>query len=317
MDDAHLTLTGFKISINPKSVLRKAGLHESSVKHIYCVRCGKKLALEILKTDTEIKEGLLFCVQCGLYFPIIDKIPIMWDDFTNYLSNRPRLGGILYTKAITPKLKLYIKSKLGDITKNHTDVSLVEKRWSSIYEKNKKSPFYHMIKKSLDSTSNFGTALEHGCSIGIIAQHLAKSRMRVFGIDKSYYAIEIAKKSDSENLDYFVSDSLLSPFGKTKFDSVVGLNLFEIIEPKLLLKSLSRQVKKDGFLVLSDPYDFERGEKSVKEPLYEESIRDELIRLGFSISKETKKPMFLSWNLKLHKRATLQYKVDLVVGKKQ
>ncbi|MBM2852574.1 MAG: Class SAM-dependent methyltransferase [Candidatus Nitrosotenuis sp.] len=281
------------------------------------MKCGKKLALEILKKDTEIREGFLFCVRCNLHFPIIDKIPIIWDDFTNYLSNRPRLGGILYTKAVTPKLKHYIKKSLGAIAKNHTDISLVEKRWSSIYEKNKKSPFYGMIKKSLDSISNSGTALEHGCSIGIITQHLSESHSLVFGIDKSYHAIEIAKKSDSENLDYFVADSISSPFGKAKFDSVVGLNLFEIIEPKILLESLSRQVKKGGFLVLSDPYDFERGEKSVKEPLYEESIRDKLVQLGLSISKETKKPAFLSWNLKLHKRATLQYKVDLIIGKKR
>lgn len=281
------------------------------------MRCGKKLALEILKKDTEINEGFLFCAYCGLHFPIVGKIPILWNDFTNYLSNRTRLGGILYTKAVTPKLKQYIKKSLGAITKNHADVSLVEKRWSSIYEKNKKSPFYGMIKKSLDSISNSGITIEHGCSIGIIAQHLSESHSLVFGIDKSYHAIEIAKKSDSENLDYFVADSISSPFGKAKFDSVIGLNLFEIIEPKILLESLSRQVRQGGFLVLSDPYDFERGEKSVKEPLYEESIRDELVHLGFSISKKTKKPTFFSWNLKLHKRATLQYKVDLIIGKKR
>lgn len=222
---------------------------------------------------------------------------------------------MLYAKTVAPKLRLYIKNSLGVIKKGNADVSLVEKRWSSIYEKNKKSAFYGVIKKSLGSAS--GTALEHGCSIGIITSHLAKSRRLVFGIDKSYYAIEIAKKSHAPNLDYFVADSLSQPFGRAKFDSVVGLNLFEIIEPKLLLKSLARQVDSGGLLVLSDPYDFERGEKSVKEPLYAESIRGELARLGFSISKQTKKPQFLQWNLKLHQRATLQYKVDLVVGKKR
>jgi len=279
------------------------------------VRCGKKLSLEVLKKDTEITEGFLFCAYCDLYFPIIDKIPILWDDFKNYLSNRPRLGGMLYTKAVTPKLKLYIKDTLGSILKDLTDVSLVEKRWSLIYEKNKKSKFYDTIKKSLDKIPNSRTTLEHGCSIGIMTRHLAKSH-DVFGIDKSYPAIEIAKKYDSKNLDYFVADSLSHPFGNAKFDSVVGLNLFEIIEPKLFLKLLSRQVRSGGFLILSDPYDFERGEKSVKEPLHEESIRSELVRLGFSISKETKKPAFLPWNLKLHHRATLQYKVDLIIGKK-
>lgn len=291
-------------------------MHESSLKNICCVRCGKKLSLEVLKKDTEIAEGFLFCAYCDLHFPIIGKIPILWDDFTIYLSNRPRLGGMLYAKAASPKLKRYIKDGLCSIQKNRADVSLVEKRWSSIYERNKKSKFYDVMKKSLEKILRPGTVLEHGCSIGIMTQHLAKSH-DAFGIDKSYYALEIAKKSDSHNVDYFVADSLSCPFGKTKFDCVVGLNLFELIEPKPFLRLLSKQVRKGGFLVLSDPYDFERGDKSVKEPLHAESIREELARLGFSMSKETRKPAFLKWNLKLHERAMLQYKVDLIIGKKQ
>jgi SAM-dependent methyltransferase len=119
-----------------------------------------------------------------------------------------------------------------------------------------------------------------------------------------------------KNLDFFVADSLEQPFGKTKFDLVVGLNLFEIIEPKTFLKLLADQVRKDGWLVLSDPYDFERGAKSVKEPLYEDSVRKELSRHGFAVSKQTRKPSHLLWNLELHKRAVLQYRVDLIVAKK-
>ncbi|HSA97640.1 MAG TPA: class I SAM-dependent methyltransferase [Candidatus Nitrosotenuis sp.] len=291
-------------------------MHESSLRHVRCVRCGKKLSLEVLRQDSEIDEGFLLCTFCDLRFPIIGKIPILWGDFTGYLSNRPRLGGMLYQKASATKLKLYVKNSLGAIKKNNADVSLVEKRWSAIYEKNKKSRFYGMIKESLDRTACSGIALEHGCSIGTITSHLARSHSSVFGIDKSYHAIEIAKKTPSENLDYFVADSLSQPFGKTRFDSVVGLNLFEIIEPKLLLKSLARQVKKGGLLVLSDPYDFERGERSIREPLYGESVRNELGRLGFSISKQTRKPSFHLWHLKLHARAKLEYKVDLIVAKK-
>ena len=258
------------------------------------MRCGKKLSLDVLLHESEVKEGFLFCEFCNLHFPIIGKIPILWDDFSTYLSNRPRLGGMMYARAASQKLKLYIKDTLGAIRKSHPDVSLVEKRWTSIYGENKKSTFYGAVKKSLGSSS--GTALEHGCSIGIITSHLAKSRRLVFGIDKSYYAIEVAKKQHHENLDYFVADSLSHPFGKAKFDSVVGLNLFEIIEPRLLLKLLARQVEKGGLLVLSDPYDFERGERSVKEPLHEASIRKEMSNLGLSVSKQTLAPQFLPWN---------------------
>jgi hypothetical protein len=78
----------------------------------------------------------------------------------------------------------------------------------------------------------------------------------------------------------------------------------------------ARQLKKGGDLLLSDPYDFERGDKSVREPLYADSLRYELRKYGFSIHPKTKKPSFVPWRLKLHERASLHYEADLVIAKK-
>jgi hypothetical protein len=135
-------------------------------------------------------------------------------------------------------------------------------------------------------------------------------------MDKSFYAITEAKKTKLRNLDFFVADSLEHPFGRIKFDLVLALNLFELIEPKPLLKLLASQVQKDGALVLSDPYDFERGAKSVREPIYEESLRKELGKHCFRLSRETRKPSFVPWNLKLNDRASLNYLVDLIFATK-
>jgi uncharacterized protein YbaR (Trm112 family)/2-polyprenyl-3-methyl-5-hydroxy-6-metoxy-1,4-benzoquinol methylase len=280
------------------------------------MRCRSKLEPKIQSENEQIEEGFLYCQKCGQVFPIIEKIPILWNDFANYLSNRPRLGGDLFLRAKTAKMKSFVKATLGQIRKNPSDQSIIEERWHKIYTQNKNSQFYSKIKQNLQKISSSGAALEHGCSIGTITQYLAKTHTLAFGIDKSYYAIAEAKKTKLKNLDFFVADSTAQPFGKSRLDLIVALNLFELIEPKLLLKTLAGQVKKKGWLVLSDPYDFERGEKSVKEPLYEDSIRRELSRYGFAISKITKKPSHLLWSLKLHRRALLQYKVDLIIGKK-
>lgn len=219
-------------------------------------------------------------------------------------------------KAKTTKMRSFVKQALSKIHKNPSDQSIIENRWFEIYKENSNARFYSKIKTAIKSISAGGTALEHGCSIGQVTQHLAKTHSLAFGIDKSYRAISEAKKSKMKNLDFFVADSLAHPFGKTKFDLVVGLNLFDLVEPKILLKLLSGQLRKGGWIVLSDPYDFERGAKSVIEPLYEDSIRRELSRHGIGISKQTRKPSHIPWNLKLHKRAILQYKVDLIMGKK-
>ncbi len=157
--------------------------------------------------------------------------------------------------------------------------------------------------------------LEYGCSIGIMGNFLANSNQNVFGIDRSFGAISIAKKIQKDNLDYFVSDLMSDIFGKTKFDLILALNVLELVEPGDLLQHISKQIPK-GTFVISDPYDFDRGKNSVKKPLDELTLRASLEELGFVIDMKTKKPSYLIWNLKLNPRSTLNYKVDLIIAKK-
>jgi len=157
-------------------------------------------------------------------------------------------------------------------------------------------------------------AIEHGCSIGTISKFMAKNNDITFGIDNSFSAIFAAKKNQIKNLDFFVADSLEHPFGNLKFGLVVALNLLELIEPIKLVKIVSRQTK--GTLILSDPYDYDRGKFSVTNPVTPTVLRKELKKHGFRISSNTMKPSFIPWNLSLNQRTRLDYRVDLVVCKK-
>jgi len=288
---------------------------ESSAKFLKCVRCGSKLELDVFKLDQEIEEGILECKKCNLVFPIIEKIPILWDDFSKYLSSRKVLGGKLYRLTNTGKMKKFLKFSLSQ-TKQHTDDrTALEERWSKIYQNNKSSKFYSIIKKNLNFIAKSKLVLEYGCSIGIITYSLADCHDMVFGIDRSFSALRYAKKSSKNNLDYIVADSLSPVFGKLQFDLILALNILELIEPLDLIKQVSKQIS-SGHFVISDPYDFDRGANSVKKPLDESTLRTNLGNLGFKISSKTKNPSYIPWNLKLNPRATLNYKVDLIVGKK-
>lgn len=94
----------------------------------------------------------------------------------------------------------------------------------------------------------------------------------------------------------------------------MALNVLELVEPIDFLKQISQQIH-EGTFVISDPYDFDRGKTSVKKFLDESTLRSILGELGFYITKTTQKPSFLTWNLKLNPRSTLNYKVDLIVAK--
>jgi len=288
---------------------------ESSLEFFRCVRCGSKLELDVFKLDKEIEEGILECKKCNLIFPILQKIPVLWDDFSEYLSHRKVLSGIIYKSIASETLKKFVKSSLSKIKKFSNDLTALEKRWSLIYQNSKGSKFYSHIKNNLDFITPSNFVLEHGCSIGIMTSSLANSCQMVFGVDRSFSALSYAKKYYKNNLDYAVADSLFPIFGKFQFDLILALNVLELIEPDVFLKQMSEQIS-SGYLVITEPYDFDRGINSVKTSLDESTLRTNLKHLGFKIMPKTRNPSFIPWNLKLNPRTTLNYKVDLVIGKK-
>jgi 2-polyprenyl-3-methyl-5-hydroxy-6-metoxy-1,4-benzoquinol methylase/uncharacterized protein YbaR (Trm112 family) len=290
-------------------------MYESSLNFLRCVRCGSKLEIDVFRKEREIEEGILECKRCSMCFPIIQKIPVLWDDFSKYISERIMLGGKLFRSVSHDKMKKFLKHALSNSKRNTGDKTTLEERWSKIYQKSQKSRFYSVIKNELDVLPKSKLVLEYGCSIGIMSSILANSNQNVFGIDRSFSAISIAKKTQKENLDYFVADLMSDVFGKTKFDLILALNVLELVEPEDLLKHISQQIS-NGALVIADPYDFDRGKNSVKKPLDEFTLRTCLDKMGFVISMKTKKPSYLTWNLKINSRSTLNYKVDLVIANK-
>ena len=289
-------------------------MYESSLKYLKCPRCGNSLELEKLLESSEIEEGFLHCKKCKLDFPIISKIVILWDDFSNYISSRKVLSGRLYRLATTKNMKVFLKSSFSN-AKFKEDRTHLEDRWAKIYQNSKKSRFYSTINRHIHSIPSSKLGVEYGCSIGIITSQMSKKCNYVFGVDRSFSALQEAKKLGKKNIDYVIADTFSNIFGKLNFELVVALNVLEIMEPTTLIKKISKQIS-NGFAIISDPYDFDRGANSIKNRVDEKSIREFMRNLGFEITSETKTASEIPWNLKLHSRATLNYKVDLIIGKK-
>ena len=274
------------------------------------------MSLNILKTSNEIDEGFLICSNCKTEFPIIQKIPIIMKDFVSYIGSRTSLGGRLHHLANTTVMKQFIRKSLSKIKKTHNDdYSLVEERWSEIYISNRDSSFYSVIKNKLSDFPSCDNVLEFGSSVGIVSSFLRKRHKNVLCVDTSFTATSYAKKKSFENLDFFVSDALNHPFGKKKFDLILALNMLEIVEPIKILETISKQIK-NGYVILTDPYDYTRGKNSVKTPLYTKDVRKKLRSIGFTIAKKTNQPSYINWTLKINPRTKLVYQVDLIMGKK-
>ena len=290
-------------------------MDQNNLEFIFCVKCKGKLDLEILDETSEINEGFLYCKKCHLKFPIISKIPIMLENLSQFLKNRPSLCGLLIKLSLTKYMKNFIKHSISKIQKPHNDFFDTEKRWTKIYLLNRKSSFYKIIKSHLSKITPKTFVIEYGTSIGIISNILGLKHAHVFGIDTSFSALLEAKKKSPKNCEYILAHILQHPLGKTKFDLIVALNMFELVEPSLLLKTINSQIS-NGFLFLSDPYDYDRGKNTVKKPLYENQIRETLRYYKFRITKNTNTPSEINWNLQINERTQLNYKVDIVIARK-
>ena len=290
-------------------------MHQKNFQFIFCVKCKGKLNLEVLDKTSEINEGFLNCKKCHLKFPIILKIPIMMENLSQFLGNHSSLGGFLLKSSLTKIMKQFIKQNISKIKKPNNDFFYTEKRWTNIYLSNRKSSFYKTIKLHLSKIPQKRFVIEYGSSIGIISNTLGLKHTYVYGIDTSFSALLEAKKKSPKNCEYILADMLCHPFGKKKFDLIVALNLFELIEPILFLKIIFSQIS-NGFVFLSDPYDYDRGKNSVKNPLYENQIRETLCKNKFRIIPTTKLPSKITWNLKINERTNLIYKVDIICARK-
>lgn len=284
------------------------------MKYLRCVRCSSGLSVRSLVADTELEEGFLECTNCKASFPVISSVPFLLQDLASYLSIRAKLGGDLMLMARSDTMRSYVKEALKKVGSASRDTTELEKRWVGIYKKSIGSKFYSIIKDSMKKVPVCNLVLEHGCSIGHVAKESAKRHVRVFGIDKSFYGILEAKREQRKNSDFVVADSINHPFGIQKFDLVMALNLLDIIEPEGLLNTISFQTGK--FLILSDPYDFERGENSVKSKTSPQELRSKLQDLGFTLIQNTRRPNHIPWSLEINSRLTLNYRVDLLVAQK-
>ena len=290
-------------------------MNRKNSQFVFCVKCNCALTLDVIDETSEINEGFFLCNNCNLKFPIISKIPILVENLSHFLSNRSSLGGLLFEHSLTKEMKEFIKNIMSKMKKSENDFFLTEKRWTHIYLLNKNSSFYKNILFYISKIPSKNFVIEYGSSIGIISNTLGLKHKHVFGIDTSFSALLHAKKKSTKNCEYFLADILQHPFGKKKFDLILALNMLELVEPSLLLKTISKQIS-NGLIFLSDPYDYDRGKNTVKNPLNENEIRKILYQNKFQINKITKTPSKINWNLKLNDRTQLNYKVDIILARK-
>jgi len=190
--------------------------------------CRRKLVLENVfsyfnKSAKGIKEGYLKCTGCGTRYPIFFGIPILVDNFCEYLrSNLPIIMELskkyeqINRKLIADSIFLILeqvppkeRKKLFHISKKQAQI-ILRKTLNSPYLVNyygdvssffhTDHPLYELVNKykdivpyrvlekfmGLHQTIKNDLALEIGCNLGGNLKHLSENAKFIFGLDVSF-----------------------------------------------------------------------------------------------------------------------------------
>ncbi len=100
-----------------------------------------------------------------------------------------------------------------------------------------------------------GRALDIGCSIGIIGEHMAEHwrDWQVFGVDIDEEALRIARSRDGM-VHFCVGDGIRLPFPDAAFDLVICAQVYEhVADWRSLLSEIHRVLRPNGVCFFSGP----------------------------------------------------------------
>jgi ubiquinone/menaquinone biosynthesis C-methylase UbiE len=153
--------------------------------------------------------------------------------------------------------------------------------------------------------------LDIGCSIGSSTFELSKMLSYVFEIDLSFsfilQASKIMQNRKRRNMEFIVADATNLSFKSKFFQSIVALNVIDRVDFKKLIFSVNRSIKKNGKLILIDPYHF--ADDNGKDKSDSIQIRKILEKFGYKINNEKS---YIPWIMKINERSYLFYFVDFI-----
>lgn len=267
------------------------------------------IACTACSSDMVRRGDMERCVACGASYPVVSGIPVLFGDLRGYLAERHSVG-VQMMRSCGPGVQEVVAAAMpADAGCDSRGAS--ERRWAAIYQSGADAGMYRHILDVAPPVSGH-TVLEHGCSVGTLSRLLRDDGAEVTGVDASFPALSMAARQ-GQDIRYVAADSASLSYGM--FDVVVSLNMLEIIEPRTLLGAMASRAARR--VVVADPYDYPRGDRTVSGPMDGTAVRGFLRGMGFDIVAGTERPSFIPWEIRISPRTTVRYMVDLIVGERR
>lgn len=285
----------------------------------------------------EILEGGLCCSRCGAEYPILSGVAILVPAPDDYVRryHRSLQRDLARHGALSPQGKAWLARRGGrgdqdDYGADFRFSQQFEEPWDvaramveeteavyggfaqwleSVQGQNPYSVLAEWAERCVPQRS---LALDAGCGGGGLVARLAEKYRLAFGIDRSFLAILLARRtvlhrpeaertyflatrrgqevlrplrvSAAPNAEFVVADCTVLPFASGLFDAVCSTNIIDIVSIDAPIRDASRVIRPGGWLLLSDPFFFRDGEAPPGDP--REAVRAAFDRCGLAVQEE-------------------------------
>jgi len=233
-------------------------MKKENILFLKCVRCkyNNLSLISFNKKKNEVKEGVILCKKCHVFYPIIEEIPILLDiSFKNF--------GLDSVKQFFNKHKIFLtklntnnKAKLLEVRK-YEQMQFFDEYAHEYDDSLPKTPFWNAndklsIYRWAKIVNKSYIVVDFGCGSGRSTIPFALNGAKVLGFDISFEMIKKAKKNLkrlnlNKNTEFFVADCENSPFKDKIADIGIMFGvLHHISDPQKALNELSNALKKNG-----------------------------------------------------------------------
>lgn len=301
----------------------------------------------VVREDGEhVVEGLLGCASptCLREYPILDGIPLLVADLRGHVGANPL--AFLERDDLSPVLE----SVLADCAGAGSPWDQLRARRASYLHAHWVAPegFLGLLGTGARLAPPRGLALDVGCAVGRGTFALAEAGAeRVLGIDLDFSMLRFAARAlrtgrlrvgvrrvglvydprdlaldlpGADRVDFWMADALALPFVAASVDHVSSMNLLDCLQsPAAHVASVAALLRPGGTALFATPHDWsaytpiegwigghsQRGpDRGASEP----RLRALLAESGLRLTGEAD----ADWLLRLHDRAEMRYRVQLV-----